>query len=74
MGNLYEEQLFIKLTGNDHFQRGVEAGIKQMMNHIQRQSSKNKPVEANGELYWLTDSRQHLIDIMNDINKTVGQI
>ena len=58
----------------DSFNRGVEAGRKQVMDHIQHQCSKNKPIEANGELYWLTDSRQHLIDIMNDIDKTVGQI
>lgn len=62
------------LDNNVLYQLGVEAGRKQMMDHIQRQFSKNKPVEANGELYWLTDSRQHLIDIMNDIDKTAGQI
>ena len=51
----------------DSFNRGVEAGKKQMMDHIQHQCSIGKPVEANGELYWLTDSRQHLCEIMNDI-------
>lgn len=52
----------------DSFNRGVEAGRKQMMDHIQHQCSIGKPVEANEELYWLTDSRQHLRDIMDDID------
>jgi len=49
------------------YEDGVKAGIKQLADHIQHQSSIGKPVEINGELYWLTDSRQHLIDIMDGI-------
>lgn len=64
----------MELNNNMIFQLGVEAGRKQMMDHIQHQCSKNKPIEANGELFWLTDNRQHLIDIMNDIDKTAGEI
>lgn len=56
------------LSNDMIYQLGVEAGRKQVMDHIQRQCSKNKPIEANGELYWLTDSRQHLRDIMDDID------
>ena len=55
------------MTSNMIFQLGVEAGRKQMMNHIQYQCSIGKPVECNGELYWLTDSRKHLHEIMDDI-------
>ncbi len=49
---------------------GVQAGIKQLADHIQHQFEIGKPIEINGELYWLTDSRQHLIDIMDDIEFT----
>ena len=57
------------LTDNEIFRLGVEIGRKQVMDHIQHQCSIGKPIEANGELYWLTDSRQHLIDIMDSIDK-----
>ena len=57
------------LANNEIFKLGVEAGRKQMMDHIQHQCSKNKPIEANGELYWLTDSRQHLLEIMDGIDR-----
>lgn len=57
------------LTNNEIFKLGVEVGRKQMMNHIRHQCSIGKPIKANGELYWLTDSRQHLIDIMDSIGK-----
>lgn len=57
------------LTNNEIFRLGVEIGRKQVMDHIQHQCSIGKPIEANGELFWLTDSRQHLIDIMDSIDK-----
>lgn len=57
------------MTNNEIFRLGVEIGRKQVMDHIQHQCSIGKPIEANGELYWLTDSRQHLIDIMDSIDK-----
>ena len=56
------------LSNNMIYQLGVEAGRKQMMNHIQHQFENGKPASINGELYWLTDSRQHLRDIMDDID------
>lgn len=61
------------LTNNEIFRLGVKIGRKQVMDHIQHQCSIGKPIEANGELYWLTDSRQHLIDIMDNIDKEAGQ-
>ncbi len=65
------------LTENEIFKLGMEAGRKQLADHIQHQFEIGKPVEINGELYWLTDSRQHLIDIMDNIetawNKESGE-
>ena len=61
------------LTDNEIFRLGVEIGRKQVMDHIQHQCNIGKPIETNGELYWLTDSRQHLIDIMDSIDKEAGQ-
>lgn len=60
----------MELNNNILFQLGMEAGRKQMMDHVQHQFAIGKPVECNGELYWLTDSKQHLIDIMDDIDST----
>ena len=61
------------LTNNEIFRLGVEIGRKQVMDHIQHQCSIGKPIEANGELYWLTDSRQHLIEVMDRIDREAGQ-
>ncbi len=61
------------LINNEIFKLGMEVGRKQVMDHIQHQCSIGKPIEANGELYWLTDSRQHLIDIMDSIDKEAEQ-
>lgn len=55
------------MTVEDIFRLGMEVGRKQVMDHIQHQCKIGKPIEANGELYWLTDSRQHLLDIMDSI-------
>ena len=50
------------------FECGRKAGIQEMKDHIQHQHEIGKPVEANGELYWLKDSRQNLMDIMDDMD------
>ena len=50
------------------FEYGRKAGIQEMKDHIQNQFEIGKPVEANGELYWLKDSRQNLMDIMDDMD------
>lgn len=54
------------------FQSGVEAGRKQLMNHIQHQHKIGKPVEINGELYWLKNSREHLLEIIESMEKQHG--
>jgi len=51
------------------FEHGVATGIKMMMDKLEHQCRVGKPIEANGNLYWLTGSRQHLIDVMDDIEK-----
>lgn len=56
------------LSNNMLYQLGVEAGRKQMMDHIQHQCSIGKPVECNGELYFFKTAQQNLMDIMDDID------
>lgn len=55
------------LTNNEFYRLGMEAGRQQLAEHIQHQFEISKPVEINGELYWLKDARQNLFDIMDDI-------
>ena len=52
------------------FDNGVKTGKQQLTDHIQYQFAVGKPVEINGELYWLKDARQNLMDIMDDIATT----
>ena len=49
------------------YKLGVQAGIKMMENKIERQCELGKPILANGNLYWLKDARQNLIDIMDNL-------
>ena len=55
------------MTYEQIFNLGVQAGIKMMENKIERQCERGKPILANGNLYWLKDARQNLIDIMDDL-------
>ena len=55
------------MGNNNIFRLGVAIGRKQVMDHIQHQCSIGKPINANGELYWLKDAKQNLMDIMDDI-------
>lgn len=57
----------MNLENNEIFRAGMEAGRQQLADHIQHQFEIGKPVEINGELYWLKDARQNLFDIMDDI-------
>lgn len=57
----------IDLVNNEMFRLGMEVGRQQLAAHIVHQFKIGKPVEINGELYWLTDSKQHLMDIMDNI-------
>ena len=49
------------------YKLGMQAGIKMMENKIERQCELGKPILANGNLYWLKDAKQNLIDIMDDL-------
>jgi len=55
------------LTNNEIFKLGMEAGRKQLADHIEHQFEIGRPVEINGNLYWLKDARQNLQDIMDDL-------
>lgn len=59
----------IKNAMKKTFNAGVEAGIKQMENKIQKHCELGKPVMANGELFFFKTARQNLIDIMDDIDE-----
>lgn len=52
------------------FRLGMEAGRRQVMDHIVHQFEIGKPVEINGELYWLKDAKQHLMEVMDSIEST----
>ena len=58
------------MTNNEVFRLGMEVGRKQLADHIQHQFEVGKPIEINGELYWLKGAKQNLIDIMDDIEST----
>lgn len=60
------------MTYEQIYNLGVQAGIKMMENKIERQCEREKPVLANGELYFFKDARQNLIDIMDDLDEEYG--
>lgn len=50
------------------YEVGVNAGVKQIENKIQEHCEMGKPILINGELYWLKDSKQHLIEIIDSLD------
>lgn len=58
------------MTNDVIFRLGMEAGRKQLADHIQHQFEIGKPVQINGELYFMKDARQNLMDIMDDIESS----
>ena len=56
-----------ELTKEEIFRLGMAVGQEQLMNHIRHQYKMGKPVEINGELFWLKDAHQNLLDIMDDL-------
>lgn len=58
------------MTNDVIFRLGMEAGRKQLADHIQHQFEIGKPAEINGNLYWMKDTRQNLQDIMDDIESS----
>ena len=65
MGDI--EFLQYQYENDSLYKLGVEAGIKQMMDKIQKHCELGKPVMANGELFFFKTARQNLIDIMDDL-------
>lgn len=57
-------------TSDEIFRMGMAAGRKKLADHIVHQFETGKPVEINGELYWLKDAKQNLMDILDDIEST----
>lgn len=57
-----------KAKAETAYKLGVEAGIKMMENKIKRQCEFGKPILANGELYFLKNSREHLQDVMDSLD------
>lgn len=58
------------MTSNEIFRLGMTAGRKQLSEHIINQFELGKPCEILGQLYWLKDARQNLMDIIDDIQST----
>lgn len=54
-------------TTESIFRLGMEAGRKELADHIVHQFECGKPAEINGQLYFLKDARQNLFDIMDDL-------
>lgn len=69
LGNLLEESeiMMKEYRKDDLYQLGVQAGIQQMMDKIESQYERGKPVLANGKLYWMKNDIENLQDIMDDL-------
>ena len=48
---------------------GVEAGVQQIHNKIKEHCKTGKPVLIDDEVYFIQDSRQHLIEVMDQIDR-----
>ena len=61
-----------KMTYEEVFTLGVAAGIQQMQNKIREHCKKGKPLLIADELYFIKDSGQHLLEVMDSIDKEYG--
>ena len=48
---------------------GVAAGVEQIHNKIKEHCKTGKPVLIDDEVYFIQDSRQHLIEVMDQIDR-----
>ena len=48
------------------------AGRKQLEDHVIHQFEIGKPAEMNGELYWLQDSNQRLLDMIDGMETAIN--
>lgn len=53
----------------EFYELGVKTGRQQMMNKMENHYKMGKPVMINGNLYWLKDARQHLVEIMDSLEE-----
>lgn len=58
-------------SGSD-FPFGMLAGRKQLEDHVIHQFEISKPAEMNGELYWLQDSNQRLLDMIDGMEAAIN--
>ena len=60
------------MTYEEVFTLGVATGIQQMQNKIRKHCKNGKPLLIGDDLYFIKDSRQHLIEVMDSIDKEYG--
>ena len=60
------------MTYEEAFALGVQAGIRLMQNKIRKHCKNGKPMLIGDNLYFIQDSRQHLIEVMDNIDKEHG--
>lgn len=48
---------------------GVAAGVEQIHNKIKEHCKTGKPILIGDEVYFIQDSRQHLIEVMDQIDR-----
>ena len=61
-----------KMTYEEVFTLGVAAGIQQMQNKIREHCKNGKPLLIGDDLYFIKDSGQHLLEVMDSIDKEYG--
>jgi hydroxyethylthiazole kinase-like sugar kinase family protein len=55
------------------FTLGVTVGIQMMKNKIKSNHEQGKPVLVDDELYYMTDSKEHLKQVMEQYNQDIIQ-
>lgn len=61
-----------KMTYEEAYALGVASGVQQVHNKIKDHCKSGKPLLIGDDLYFIQDSRQHLIEVMNNIDKEYG--
>jgi hypothetical protein len=53
------------------FTLGVAVGVQLMQNKIKNNCEQGKPIMVDGELYFLTDSKKHLKEVIEHYNNAM---
>ena len=61
-----------KMTYEEAYALGVAAGVQQMQNKIREHCKNGKPLFICDNLYFIQDSRQHLIEVIDNIDREYG--